>query len=224
MIGDIESATEAWLQNKWGKFSASQIFHLMTPGKGNEIFSPGGITYIEHVAREAYTLFNNEESVESFAMKMGKVREPQSFAFLRRLIGFDKMEYYGGSNPLFQEYCPDSGASPDCLALLPDGNASFGAELKNPTGKTHMHYLRTLKDQFDLLKQSEEYYAQVQFNLMVFKCDLWLWSSHNEYFPFKDRMLILECKSDKNYQRNLDIRLKMAVKKKYQIIEELKNR
>lgn len=222
MIGDIENEVEAWRLAKWGKFSGSQIFHLMVPGEG-QLFSTGGITYIEKVAREAYTLYNDEESVESFAMKMGKVREPQSFDFYRRMIGVDSLEYYGGSNPLFVQYCPDSGSSPDCLAKLPDGSNSFGGELKNPTGKIHMHYIRNIHDQWDLKKESEEYYGQCQMGMIACKCDLWHWCSHNEYFPFKNRLLLIEVKADRAYQDNLRMRLKMAVKMKYEIIEELKN-
>lgn len=221
---DSEKAkVEAWLRKKWGRFSASQMFHLNVPGKAGEIFSPGGITYIEQVACEAHTIYNDEESVESKAMKIGKIREPQSFAFLSRLLGFDGLQYFGGDNPIFDLYCPDSGVSPDCKAMLPDGTVSFGAELKNPTRKVHMFYLRNIKDQLDLKRISDEYYAQVQMALMKYKCDHWLWCSHNEYFPFKNRMKIVEVKTDERYQQNMAIRIKMAVKMKYKIIEELNN-
>lgn len=218
-----KSKTEAWKRAKWGRFSASQIFHLMVPGKKDEIFSTGGITYIEQVAREGYTLFNEEENAESFHMRMGKVREPASFARLRQILGFDGLEYYGGDNPVFDLYTEDSGVSPDCKAILPDGTVSFGAELKNPTGKVHMSYLRNIKDQNDLKKVSEEYYAQVQKAILTYRCDFWLWTSHNEFFPFKDQMHIIEVKADRQYQDNMSIRIKIATKKKYEIIEELKS-
>lgn len=217
------TAHEKWLQEKWGRFSASQMLHLLTPGKTG-IFSQGGITYIEQVAREAYTLFNNEENGESYAMKRGKMLEPQSYAYLRKLLRFDGLQYFGGDNPVFDLYCPDSGVSPDCKAMLPDGTVSFGAELKNPSGKVHMFYLRNIKDQFDLKKVSEEYYAQVQFTLLKYKCEHWIWSSHNEFFPEKDKMLLIEVKPESQYQNNMAIRLKQAVKEKYKIIEEMMNR
>lgn len=221
---DSEKAkVDAWRRKKWGRFSASQIFHLMIPGKG-EVFSPGGVTYIEQVAREAYTTYNEEDSVETYAMRMGKIKEAQAYAHLRRLLGFDGLQYHGGNDPVFDLYCPDSGVSPDCRAVLPDGTVSFGAEIKCPTGKIHMFYLRNIKDQWDLKKISEEYYAQVQKALLKYKCDHWLWTSYNEYFPFKDQQLLIEVKADKPYIQNMDVRLKMAIKKKYEIIEEMKNR
>lgn len=217
-----KTKVEEWKRKKWGRISASQEYHIMIQGAG-QTFSPGGITYIEGVARERYTLFNEEESIESFAMKMGKIREPASYAHLSRLLGFDGLQYFGGDNPVFDLYSEFSGVSPDCKAILPDGTVSFGAELKNPTGKVHMFYLRNIKDQWDLKKVSGEYYAQVQKAILTYKCDHWLWTSHNEYFPFKNRQLIIEVKADKSYLDSMVIREKMAEKEILRIIEELNN-
>lgn len=213
---------ELWRQAKWGKFSASQEFHLMVPGKNGNVFSVGGETYIEGVALEGYTIFNDESTVETFAMRRGKMNEAIAYARLRDVLKFDGLEHYGGDNPVFDLYTEDSGVSPDCKAIAKDGTVSFGAEIKCPGGKMHMHYLRHVKDQFDLKKESEEYYTQVQKALLTYKCDVWLWSSYNEYFPLKDQTHIIEVKPDKQFQQNLDIRIRMATKKKYEIIEELK--
>ncbi len=218
------SPVEKWKLAKWGNFSASEMSKLLSKGTGSETFGVGARTYINKIARQAYTTFNEEDEVETKAMKDGKMREPVSFAFLEKLLGFNGLIYYGGGNPIFHHYCPDSGCSPDVIAPIDANTVSFGAELKNPTGDVHMEYLRKIKDQYDLKKESEIYYCQSQFSLMAYKCDLWLWCSHNEYFPFKDRMLIVEVKPDKSYQANLDIRLKMAIKERNRLIEELKNR
>lgn len=223
---DDATAEEAWKVKKWGKFSASEIDVLSVQPK-NGVFSDGAMTYIEDVAREAYTIFNDDDNVETYAMKKGKMKESQSYGHYRRLMGdFAGLEYFGGGNPYFEQYCADSGASPDCVAWINKAEkiASFGAELKNPNAKTHWEYLRTIKDQIDLKMSNRKYYGQVQFNMMTFKVDLWHWCSYNEYFPFKDQMLILEVKADKVYQSNLAIRLKMAVKKKWELIEEMKSR
>lgn len=223
MINGIDQK-DAWLQLKWGRFSASEIHKLLSKGRGNEMFGSGAITYIEQVARQAYTLFNDDENAETYAMKMGKAKEAEAFTHYSRLIGFTGLEYYGESNPIFKEYCPESGCSPDCIAFKPDGTVSFGAEFKNPASKAHWSYLRNIKDQWDLRKECEEYYAQIQFTLMCYDAELWHFVSYNEYYPFKDRMLIIEVKPDKNYQTNLKIRLDMGKKKKAEFLEEMKNR
>lgn len=223
---DDASAEELWKREKWGMYSASEIDVLAVPGKAG-VFSDGANTYIEDVAREAYTLFNDDDNIETWSMRKGKMKEAQSFGHYRRLLGdFDRLEYFGGGNPYFEKYCADSGASPDCLAWIdkPSKKASFGTEFKNPNAKTHWEYLRTIKDQTDLKMANRKYFGQCQFGMMTFKTDLWHWCSYNEYFPFKDQMLIIEVKADKAYQSNLSIRLKMAVKKKWELIEEMKNR
>lgn len=219
-----DDADAEWRKKKWGCFSASEIDNLMTPGKGTT-FSDGGMAYIERIAREAYTLFNDSENGMSFAMKAGKKKEAEAFGYYRKLFGIDTFEYYGGGNPYFEKYTEDSGASPDCI-LWKDKVAkivSFGCEIKCPTSKIHFDYIRKIKTQFDLKQMNSQYYGQCQFNLMTFNADLWHWCSYNEYYPIKHRMKILEVIPDKNYQNNLKVRIAMATKEKYRILEELKS-
>lgn len=212
------SKEEAWRLAKWGKFSASCIDVLTSKGVG-EMFGKGAKTYIKKVAREAYTLFNTEEDVETYDMKMGKQREAQSYAAYRKAIGFDDLTYYGGNNPHFEPYDEHSGGSPDCVAKMSDGKVSFGAEFKNPKGDVHFDYLTNIRNQYDLYKAAPIYYGQCQFLLMIYKCDLWHWCSHNEFFPPRDRLLLIEVEPDKQYQDNLLLRLKQAIILKQLIIE-----
>lgn len=221
MITDM-TANEQWLMDKWGCFSASEMYKLLSKGVG-EMFGKGAKTYIEEVAIESYTMFNTDENVETYAMKMGKVNEAQSFYYYRRLLGVEFMEYFGGDNPIFKKYCEDSGCSPDSLAKKPDGTVSFGAEFKNNQRKQHFTDLRTLKDASDLKEQHIDDYTQCQFSMMCYKIDLWHWCSHNEYFPDKDKMLIIEVALDNSFQDNLIVRLAMAKKIKNRIIEQRRN-
>lgn len=216
------SVEETWLIEKWGCFSASEMYKLLSKGVG-EMFGSTAKSYIEETAIDAYTMFSMDENVETYAMKMGKIKEPQSFGYLKMLLGVDILEYYGGDNPIFKKYCPDSGCSPDLTAPMPDGTVSFGGELKNNQRKQHFRDLRLLKEQKDLQQYHIDDFTQCQFSMMCYKTDLWLWCSYNEYFPDRDKMLIIEVKQDKNFQDNLDVRLQMAKKIKHRIIEERKN-
>ena len=231
----IES-DQYWKELKWGKFSASLEFNLLSKGSFNkktglnEVFGDGAISYIRRVARQAFTMFNPEDEMETYAMKQGKAKEADSFAYLEKMLGRrDVLTYYGGLNPLFEPYAPykdDSGTSPDSVAWKDEGAriASFGAELKNPAGDTHADYLEFVKDHHDLKRYSSMYYVQIQKAMMTFGCDMWLWCSHNEYFPTAQRMLIIEVPADKNFQNELDARLDLAIKKKYEFIETWKSR
>jgi hypothetical protein len=223
--------TEDWLKLKWGKFSASQLFHLMM-GSGKGMFGDGAITYIEGIARECYTRFNTDELVETYAMKMGKVNEAQSFGVLYKHIGFAGLQYHGSTNPVFELYTgfdnPEldgqAGASPDATAPLLDGTGfSFGAELKNPKQKTHWEYLRNIKDQWDLKKISLEYYTQVQMSMLTFKTDLWIWASYNEYFPVKHQMRIVEVVPDIPFLEDFKVKLKMAIRLRNKIVKEMQD-
>jgi len=221
MITDT-TLQEQWLIDKWGCFSASEMYKLLSKGNG-EMFGVAAKTYIEETAIEAYTMFNSDENVETYAMKMGKINEAQSFGYLKNLLGVDFLEYYGGNNPIFIKYCEDSGCSPDGAALKPDNTFSFGIELKNNQRKQHFRDLRLIADYKDLQKEHLDDYTQCQFSMMCCKTDLWLWCSYNEYFPDKDKMLIIEVKQDKSFQDNLEVRLQMAKKIKHRIIEQRKN-
>lgn len=223
MIGITDTtAQDQWLLEKWGCFSASEMHKLLSKGVG-EMFGAGAKTYIEEVAIESYTMFNMDENVETYSMKMGKVNEAQSFAYYKILLGFEGLEYFGDNNPIFKRYCEDSGCSPDCLATKPDGTVSFGSEFKNNQRKQHFRDLRLINDCLDLKKCHEDDYTQCQFSMMCFKTDLWHWCSYNEYFPAKDKMLIIEVKEDKQFQDNLYVRLLMAKKIKHRIIEQRNN-
>lgn len=222
--GYLEDELESeWRRAKWGCFSASEIDNLMTPGKG-ETFSPGGIAYIERIARESYTAFNDSENGMSYAMKMGKRKESEAFQYYKRMMGIDDFEYYGGGNPYFEKYTEHAGASPDCILWKdkPKKIVSFGGEFKCPTSKIHWDYIRNLKTQFDLRQMNPQYYGQCQMNLLTFKAELWHWCSYNEYYPPKHRMFFLEVVPDKTYQSNLKIRIQMATKRKLELLEEMK--
>lgn len=224
--------TYEWKKLKFGKFSASQIFHLMIGGTTDKktgqtpLFGKGAISHITKMARQEYTQFNEDDEPETFAMKLGKMRESTAAAYYLRAIGIKDMVYYGGANPLFHLYNKDAGASPDLVMWKDEPNkvASFGGEMKCPSGDVHMEYLRNIKKAEDLKTVSIEYYSQVQFSMLVFRTDLWHWCSHNEYFPEKDRLLLIEVPADKKFQNELDARLSAAIEMKYNIINELKNR
>lgn len=222
-----EEAEEKWLMQKWGKFGASDMYKLWSKGKG-EMFGAGAKTLIKKVARQAYTLFNTEDSVETYSMKMGKVNEPQSFGYVYKLLGIKELEYYGSNNPIFvnhhkNEFKADTGCSPDGAAKRKDGIISFGVELKNNKGDTHWDSLNEIKTQKDLLAANKDDYTQCQFSMACCNTDLWLWVSYNEYFPEKHKALIIEVTPDEEFMEQLDERIVAAIKKKYELIDEMKN-
>lgn len=213
---------EAWKLARVGRFTASNIYKLESKGSG-EMFGAGAKTYIKEITVDAYTLFE-DRNIQSYAMMMGKITEPEAFEFYKKMIGFTGMQYFGGGDPLFQPMGDHAGGSPDAGAIMPDGSWSFGGELKCPNRDTHWDYLTEIKDQFDLYKISPQYYGQCQFLMKVFRVDLWHWVSYNSYFPLKDRGHLIEVKKDSRWQDNMEVRLASGIKKKLELMDVLKNR
>jgi hypothetical protein len=227
---EIDQA-QVWRELKWGKFSASEEWKLTFGGKADKLtglkplFGDGAETYIKKVARQAFTMYNDEDQPMTYAMKLGVAKEPISFAELIRQLGVNNLTYYGGNNPRFDLFTNDSGTSPDAVAWADEavGKAMYGAELKNPSGDVHMHYLLNIKDNATLKEHSIEYFTQVQKAMLTYGCDMWMWCSHNEFFPPKHKLLIVEIKADKNFQNELEARIDAATKEKYKFIEQLKS-
>jgi hypothetical protein len=229
---DIESRDQ-WKLDKWGKFSASEIHKLLTPGPvldkmtgERAMFGEEATTYINRIARECYTAYNEDENPMSYAMKIGIEREAEGAGHYMRYIGIDKFVYYGVGNSKFFPYGDHAGVSPDTVLWVDEEKqiASLGAEGKNPTPKIHDYYLDKIKDAKDLERECPDYYAQVQFSMLVFNCDLWHWYSHNIYFRGSERMLLIQVPENKNFQHNLSQRLKRAIKLKLERIENHKQR
>lgn len=223
------SIEEKWLMDKWGKFGASDSAKLLAKGVGQNMFGVGAMTYIKKVARQAYTMFNTQDSVETYAMKMGKVLEPQSFGYVYSILRVPELEYYGSSTPIFiphikDEYKSDVGCSPDAAARRKDKSISFGLELKNPSGDTHWDYLTEISDAEGLKKCCKDFYSQCQFSMAATGTDLWLWCSYNEFYPDKDKALIIEVTPDEEFMEEMNKRTTGAIKKKYELIEEMQSK
>lgn len=229
-------ARDKWELAKWGKFSASEIWKLNVPGpvidkiSGEKaMFGDTALGYINRVARECYTIYNKDSNPMTYAMKMGVEREAGGAGYYMRYIGLDKLIYYGVQNSRFFPYPPSpdhAGISPDTVAWIDEERqiASFGAEGKNPTDETHDWYLDNIKDWKDLERECPDYYAQCQFSMIGFNCDLWHWYSHNEYFTGKERLLLIEIPANKNFQNKISLRLKKAINLKQERIENHKQR
>lgn len=222
IVKDNTPQEEVWKLARKGRMTDSVIYKLESKGSGT-MFGKGALTFIQEIACDAYTLFE-DRNVQTYSMMMGKVNEPEAFSLYAKLIGFAGLEYFGGGNPVFKEYGEHGGGSPDVTAPMPNGTVSFGGELKCPDRDTHWAYLTEIKDQYDLQKISPQYYGQCQGLMRTFGCDLWHWFSYNSFFPLKDRGHLIEVKKDMRWRNNMDARWDMAVKLKIELIEQMKNR
>lgn len=211
-----------WHTERYAMFTASVIYKILDTGKDGKGFSATGMSYIEEKAIEHETeLWEAPELEFVESLLHGKMYEEPAFRHYVKVSKNYNMRHFGTDQPLFLSYNNYSGGSPD--GLQGDGeNVDWLLEIKCPKNpKNHYKYLK-FKDQWDLKEKRKEYYAQIQFLLMITKAK----GAH--FVSFDDRwkrpefkIKIIDVYPDKKYQDNLDIRLQMAQKEKLKIIGNL---
>jgi hypothetical protein len=180
IIVELEQGSESWFKEKLGKPSASNISKILTnegkPSKQRE-------GYLYELAAQIIT-GKYEEVYKNPAMEQGNEREQESRNYLEVVLGVNIKKtgvIYKDERKLFL-------CSPDGIAE----NESFGAELKNPLGKTQVKYL------LDGTLPSE-YFGQVQMSLYVTGLPYWWFLS---YVPLMNPLMI-KVEPDKAYQEIL---------------------
>lgn len=216
-----QDAVDNWLIKRHGMFTASKIDLLWASGAAGRLFSPGGAGYIKKKAVEGLTtLFEKPEMEQVKSLLHGKVyEEPAINHYCRTSRNWD-INYYGTLEPVFLLYNNDSGGSPDAQS----GNKELLVEIKCPyNSEIHFDHL-DFKDQFDLKEYNFNNYAQVQFLMMITGAKDAHWVSYDERFMDPSlKMKIVEIKPDIKFQNNLAVRIEMAIKEKYKIINNKKS-
>lgn len=216
-----------WGKLRWGKFTGSNAHRLI--GNGFE-------TYVSEVACERYTEYEDTGFEGTWEMREGKRKEPEAYKFHRNILmqlapfqnGSLTLEYYGDNNPQFKEYEDPKfkgyvGVSPDSVAFKKDGSPYLIGEYKCPKRDTHMMYLKKVREAVDLKMIKPEYYWQIQKNLLVWGAQIAHFCSYNEYFPYDQRMHIVDVLPNKSDQILLKTKLTAGIEKVNAIIEELKS-
>ncbi len=225
MISSIDPV-DRWFLQRHGKFSASEVYKLLTPPKSTSaVWSPGAITYIEEKAIQSISdLWERPELEETGSLLYGKVHEMPAYEAYIRATRNTSMTYMGTENPIFLEYEPlkeESGGTPDAVNILANGSVDHGAEIKNPVNP--VYHFRRLKwtNQFDIKEGYPLCYTQIQKLLMVTNAPTWDFVSYDarqRYTPKKIK--IIQVKPDQKFQDNLHVRIEMAIKEKYKLISE----
>ena len=218
MIGEIESK-DKWFQDRWGKFTASQIYKLLVGGKAGEMFGAGAKAYIKQVAIQKETVFWENPKLEFVKpILWGRRYEQPAFDAYQTATKNVSMRYFGTENPLFLEYDKDSGGSPD--GIMGEGTDIYwGLEIKCPAStETHWDYLK-MTNQHHLEDYCIEYYAQMQFLIMITKANGWHFCSFDERFKDPNKRLkIIEVKPDARFQQSLELRVKQAIKERDKLL------
>jgi hypothetical protein len=216
---------DKWLEERRGKFSSSEIGKLLIGDKKGGMFGETSMSYIKLKAIETLTVMWEQPSLEYLKPLLhGKAHELPAFNYYQKITGNYSMRYFGTDEPLYLAYNEDSGGSPDGI-MGEEEVIHWLLELKCPINSSiHFDYLQ-MDNQYQLKDYNLQYYAQFQHLLMIGAIP------GGHFFSFDDRYKnpklkgkIIEILPDKKFQDNLDIRIQMATKEKYRIIEELLNK
>lgn len=221
---EVEARIDDWHKRRRARFTGSENYKLLIPGAG-QMFGAGAWTYIKQKAIEMTTrMWERPELEETKSILHGRVHEYPGFLEYVHVTGNNSIMYLGDENPMFYPYKPlaeESGATPDSADITPEGLIQLGAEIKCPKNPLYHFDRLKWKTQWDVKQNYIECYTQCQFLMMATGAAQW------DFVSFDDRQIVRSKKikiipiyPDKNFQNNLEVRLRQAIKEKYRIISE----
>lgn len=207
-----------WLEQRWGKFTASEFHRLMTYENKLETLPKGGWTYATEKAVECLTECRPDAYV-SPDMQWGIDHEAEAVALFESCMGVTVKSH--GKDQEFIRYGDHSGGTPDGLIQKTGLFDAAGIEVKCPKSKTHVEYL-LIQDSADLKEAAPEYYWQCQGLMMITGHSRWFFISYDPRFKAESLRLhfaIIE-KSDTDIEK-LQMRLDMAIRARDDIISRI---
>lgn len=167
-----EEIESEWLKKRWGKFTASEVYKLMTC-ENQDGLPKGAMSYVVKKAAESLTDFTPEPYMNA-AMQWGIDHEPEAVDAFMALTGLtvthckDGQEFIDGGHV---------GGTPD--GIIP--SEFSGLEIKCPNSDTHLSYLQ-VKTGADLKAEAVQYYWQVQCLMMLTQSLHWYFVSYDPRF------------------------------------------
>lgn len=230
----IEQGSEDWDKIRCGRFTASEIYKIMEPGKremsakelsarpktgtgskstqtaDHSKLTEGAETYIKIKVAETLT-GQMKKSSYAFPLVYGKETEDEAAEYFEKETGL-ATERVG-----FQTFGDHAGGSPDRFV-----GEDAGLEIKCPyTSEMQIDYLM-LTDRFDLKRMFPAYYWQVQSNLLFSGKKLWHFITYDPRFVLpKHRMTHLEIPPVEEDHNLIIMKLELAIESKLKLIKTL---
>ena len=213
MSKTIDHGTKEWKMMRRGRFTPSELHRLMTEPKNKaDLLSVGAITYIkEQIAETLIEDFTDETQFTNAATAWGNSYEDEAISHFADLSDTEIIK-------------PGFINQSDCFGGTPDGVAfdnSFGIEVKCPYNPT-IHLDNLLLDELEFKKARKEYFYQIQGYSLLTGIKDWYFISYDprQQEPFRLRHLLI--KEDREVQRNIVKKLKIANEYKQKLINNLK--
>jgi hypothetical protein len=209
-IKTTEERRAEWLQQRRGKFTASEFHRLMAyPNKAE--LPAGAKTYALEKAVEIMSLMDDTEKYISVDMAWGIEHELEAIAAFTELTGIEP--YNTGDNQKSLLLGDDVSCTPDGLIQV-----HSGIEVKCPKSKTHFQY-SLLKNADDLKRECPEYYWQCMGSMYVAGRESWHFVSYDPRYKEKRHQLhTFELVRNEDDIALLDERLLMAVEHRNRLL------
>lgn len=209
--------TIAWLQQRLGRFTSSEIHKLFVGGKKKgELFGVGATTYIRTKAAELLTMEVKEE-IDFRQAEWGKANEYDAVKAFEQKIGIEG-NYYGIATPTFFPHGEYAGGSPDWESK----NVSDGADVKCPFN-TAEHVKNLLLNAVDSFKDERwDYYCQGQMNMYIRGWERFHFVSYDpRMIEPALRLKIITFYPDSEWIKEFNERLSAAIEEVTRIIESI---
>ena len=200
-----------WLQQRWGKFTASE-FHKLVAYQDKDELPKGGQTYARQKAVELLTECKPDNYV-SPAMQWGIDHEHEA------------LDAFIAQTGLAVEACKDGQqfvTLGDSVGGTPDGvipSILSGVEIKCPQSATHLDYLDHVTDASSLKLVAPEYYWQCQGLMMLTGAETWFFVSYDPRFLDDSlRLHIATIERDEDDIDRLKRRLDLAIEARDAIV------
>jgi post-segregation antitoxin (ccd killing protein) len=200
-----KSNEEEWLEERKGKFTASEFVRLMG-FEDKDVFPEGAITYVTEKVLEVVTT-NDRKQLSSNAVEWGKETEVEAIEKFMEKYGFKVYNY--GDDQKYIELTKDVGCTPDGLI-----DKDSGIETKCPDSKTHLYYLEHLNLE-NFKKECTKYYWQIQGSMYITGRKLWYFISYDPRFKNENkRLFVLQIERNDTDILKLEKRLNEAIRRK----------
>ena len=210
---ELPDPTEAWLRERWGKFTASEMYRLMTNGKSKGGLSAGAMTYVREKAAEQLSEFRRAE-FSSAAMEWGVEHELEAVGQFESMTGI-RVNHTGEHQQFILSECGQWGGTPDGITF------ESGVEVKCPESKTHLLYLSII-DADTLKAEESKYYWQVQAYMQLTGKNHWHFVSYDPRF-YAEHLRLHHCVIERvdNDAALMLQRIELAVAARNEIVQRL---
>lgn len=156
---------ENWERVRLGRITSSGIGKLLQSGTKGNYFGKGALSYIDDLIAQRLVGQSNDIS-ELRAIEWGLDYEAEAYAKCMEVWQPDDCDFYGNNQRLFLTLGDFIGGSPDFIATK-DGKTYIG-EIKCPYSSVNHVKALLLNSGVDLLEYNKTYYAQLQFNMLLY--------------------------------------------------------